>query len=49
MFFANNRCLTCKRELGFLPDALTLVAIERSSSDAFTTLHGNERKCAHYG
>jgi hypothetical protein len=28
IFFENTRCLTCSRELGFVPDALDLVALE---------------------
>ena len=48
LFFENSRCLTCKRELGFLPGALTLVPIEGSSSGEFTTPHGNQKKCANY-
>jgi hypothetical protein len=48
IFFDNTRCLNCRRELGFLPDALTLVALEQSADGAFTTPAGQYRKCANY-
>src|SRR5258708_19926812 len=50
IFFDNTRCLACRRELGFLPDALTLVAIEakESGSGSFSTGKGDYRKCSNY-
>jgi hypothetical protein len=47
-FFENTRCLACRRELGFLPDALTLVAIEAKASGWFSTGRGDYRKCSNY-
>jgi hypothetical protein len=48
IFFENTRCLVCGRELGFLPDALTLIALDAMSPDEFQTQHGRYRKCANY-
>jgi hypothetical protein len=48
IFFENSRCLTCQHELGFLPETLTLVALERTSSGEFTTSQGSHKKCANY-
>jgi hypothetical protein len=54
LFFDNSVCLTCGRELGFLPDALEMVALERAESDAgsgsadYLTPYGSYRKCQHY-
>jgi hypothetical protein len=56
VFFRNSRCLTCSRELGFLPEQLTMSAIEPYGSReagsaegfrALATLHG-VRKCRNY-
>jgi hypothetical protein len=51
VFFDNTRCLTCHRELGFLPDAGVISALEPAPADAegaavFTTPHGRYVKCA---
>lgn len=48
IFFDNTRCLTCQRELGFLPDQLVLSSLEPASDGTFTTPHGNYRKCENY-
>ncbi len=48
IFFENTRCLTCHLELGFLPDALTLVALEGKGPASFSTSHGDYRKCSNY-
>lgn len=46
VFFDNTRCLTCNRELGFLPDHGVLSAIEPSSDGAYTTKLGKYVKCS---
>lgn len=49
LFFDNSVCLTCGRELGFLPDRLEMHALEASDSDdAIETPSGSYRKCANY-
>lgn len=48
MFFENTRCLTCWRDLGFLPDVSTLAALEPKDSGTFSTVHGDYRKCSNY-
>ncbi len=35
LFFENNTCLTCKRELGYLPDRQTIAALEPAPSGAY--------------
>jgi hypothetical protein len=51
LFYENSRCLTCSRELGFLPDRLTLSAIELDAGGM--SYHpvpavGTYRKCQNY-
>jgi hypothetical protein len=48
IFFDNSTCLTCGRELGFLPDALALVALEPKANHVYGTSGGDYRKCANY-
>jgi hypothetical protein len=48
IFFENSQCLTCGRELGFMPDILALSSLERAQEGAFSTAHGIYRKCANY-
>jgi hypothetical protein len=48
VFFDNSRCLTCGRELGFLPDALLLTAIESTPDGGFATPNGVYAKCVNY-
>jgi hypothetical protein len=48
IFFDNTRCLTCQRELGFLPDQLLLTALEPAADGTFSTPHGAYRKCGNY-
>ena len=48
IFFENTVCLACRRELGFLPDALTMAPLEANGPEGFTTAHGVYRKCANY-
>jgi hypothetical protein len=50
IFFENTRCLSCRRELGFLADALTLIPLEPKSAGEgeFVTPRGSYRKCANY-
>ena len=40
VYFENTRCLVCQRELGFDPERLTLLSLER---DAHGTLQANDR------
>jgi hypothetical protein len=47
LFFDNSRCLTCGRELGFLPDAGVIAAIE-PKKEGYATPHGDYRKCQNY-
>jgi hypothetical protein len=47
VFFDNSRCLTCGRELGFLPEALEIVTLE-PDGEVFATPHGPYAKCANY-
>jgi hypothetical protein len=48
IFFENTRCLACRRELGFLPDVLSLEALEARGSGSFSTPRGDYRKCSNY-
>jgi hypothetical protein len=48
VFFDNTRCLSCKRELGFLPDRLVLSAFEPSDGRRVTTPFGPYAKCENY-
>ena len=38
MFFDNSQCLTCSRELGFLPDRLEMHAFQAGKADAIEIL-----------
>ncbi len=48
IFFENTRCLTCGRELGFLPDAGELTTLAPSADGTFQTARGVRRKCRNY-
>jgi hypothetical protein len=48
IFFENSQCLTCGRELGFLPDVLVLSSLDKTSDGAFSTSHGIYLKCSNY-
>lgn len=48
LFFDNQTCLACSRQLGFLPDRLTLTAIEAGENGDFETGAGRYRKCGNY-
>lgn len=50
VFFENTRCLRCSRELGFLPDRLTLSAIEPSDAGRYRPVreHGAYKKCQNH-
>lgn len=47
-FFNNSMCLSCSRELGFLPDKLQMVAFTGDDAGTIQTPHGSYRKCANY-
>lgn len=53
VYFENVRCLSCQRELGFLPDRMTLAALEPAEGDHYEAMIGGNapssyRKCLHY-
>lgn len=48
VFFQNSSCLSCRRELGFVPEALQIAAFESSETAEVQTPHGPYRKCANY-
>jgi hypothetical protein len=53
VFFQNVSCVSCNRELGFLPDSLTLAAIEPAANGFFTPICpgrivGSYRKCRNF-
>jgi hypothetical protein len=48
VFFDNSRCLACERELGFLPDRLTLASFTADASGVCETPFGVYRKCENY-
>lgn len=49
MFFDNSECLSCGRELGFLPDRLEMQAFHAQAGDStITTAFGSYRKCKNY-
>jgi hypothetical protein len=48
VFFVNTQCLSCGRELGFLPDALDMASFTAGSTGDIETSHGRYRKCANY-
>ena len=48
VFFDNTQCLTCGRELGFLPEAGTLLGLEPPQNGVHTTPYGPCKKCENY-
>ncbi len=48
IFFNNSMCLSCSRELGFLPEKLELAAFNSEGEAPIQTKHGAYRKCANY-
>ena len=50
LFFENQTCLACSRELGFLPDRLTLAALEPIADGTYQPSDGDGgyRKCGNY-
>lgn len=48
VFFDNTVCLTCGRELGFLPEAGTLLGLEQAQDGVHATPYGPCRKCENY-
>ncbi len=53
LFFENTRCLSCGRELGYLPEQGLLSALEPLGNEAWLALSGDlfrqhYRKCANY-
>jgi hypothetical protein len=49
VFFDNTQCLSCRRELGFLSEAGTVLGLERPSDDGVhATAYGPCRKCENY-
>lgn len=50
LFFDNTQCLRCGRELGFLPEAMTLSALEPAADGLFQGLAtgGRYRKCGNH-
>ncbi len=47
-FFDNTTCLTCGRELGFVPGSGEMSALEPADDDKYRTLSGVFRKCRNY-
>lgn len=48
VFFVNTQCLSCSRELGFLPDVLDMASFANGSAGDIETSRGRYRKCANY-
>ena len=48
VFFQNTACLSCGRELGFLPEVLQMASFESAHAPEVDTAHGPYRKCANY-
>jgi hypothetical protein len=48
VFFDNTQCLLCDRELGFLPEAGTLVGLEQATDGVHATPYGPYKKCENY-
>jgi len=50
VFFENSRCLTCQRELGFLPDAARMETLELQQDGTYLAASGAGplRRCANY-
>jgi hypothetical protein len=53
IFFENVSCVRCKRELGFLPETLSLIALEPAENGLFSAAQGGPenakyKKCQNY-
>lgn len=51
LYFDNTRCLACGRALGFLPETLTVSALEPAGDDAWRALAASDhvyRQCRNY-
>jgi hypothetical protein len=48
VFFDNTQCLSCGRELGFLPEAGTLLGLEPAQEGVHATPYGPCKKCENY-
>ena len=48
VFFNNSQCLSCQRELGFLPDELQMASFTSDGTGEIQTPRGAYRKCANY-
>jgi hypothetical protein len=48
VFFNNSLCLSCGKELGFVPGELSLISFTVDSSGAIQEPHAAHRKCANY-
>jgi len=50
IFFENSQCLSCGRELGFIPESRTLSALESAADNTYRALadKGIYRKCGNY-
>ncbi len=48
VFFDNTACLSCGRELGFVPEAGEIFALEPGGGQTYRTLSGTFRKCQNY-
>jgi hypothetical protein len=48
VYFDNTQCLSCGRELGFLPEAGTLLGLESARDSVHATPYGPCRKCENY-
>jgi hypothetical protein len=48
IFFNNSLCLSCSRELGFVPELLNLVSFPSDGAETIETPHGAYRKCTNY-
>ncbi len=48
VFFNNSVCLSCQRELGFMPDRLDMASFANNDEAKVETPHGAYRKCANY-
>jgi hypothetical protein len=48
VFFTNSLCLTCGRELGFVPEVLDFAAFPSTGDGPIETAWGQYHKCANY-
>ena len=48
LFFVNSLCLSCSRELGFMPELLDLVSFTSAEGATIETPLGHYKKCANY-